>query len=142
MKQPGAFVGTSVVLGLMALVLAPGTALAADRGASSKPAPAPPRAETVHAVTEGCGWVSCTHHFGRRATRDIANLPVLAGPVCAATAFIHPAVGAGCAIYAGAIVYQAMRARDRPGHCLKIKYPRFWTPPAPVVLVPQIERCQ
>lgn len=142
MKHLGMFVGTSVVLGLMALALAPGTALAADGGAPPKAAPAPPPVEQVHAVAESCGWVSCTHHFSRRATKDIANLPVLAGPVCAATAFVHPSVGAGCAIYAGAIIYQATRAKDRPGHCLKIKYPRFWSPPAPVVLVPQIERCR
>jgi hypothetical protein len=84
-----------------------------------------------------CGWVTCTYYFGRRATKDIAKLPTLAGPVCAATAFIHPGVAVGCAFYVGAIIYQADRAADRRGYCLKIKYPRVQPPGVPV-LAPQI----
>lgn len=91
----------------------------------------------VTADPNTCGWVTCTYYFGRRATKDIALLPMLAGAVCAATAFVHPSVAAGCAVYAGAIVYQANRAKDRVGHCLKIKYPRV-NPTGVPVLVPQI----
>lgn len=84
-----------------------------------------------------CGIATCTYYFGRKATKDISKSPTAVGPICAATAFIAPAVAAGCGIYAGAIAYQADRATARTGYCLKIKYPRVFTP-VTVVLVPQI----
>lgn len=81
-----------------------------------------------------CGTISCTYYFGRSATKDIASGSVLVA-ACGVLGRIHAAVAAACLVQAGAIVYQASRARNRSGYCLKIKYPRFGQPR---VLVPQI----
>ncbi|MCU1372276.1 MAG: hypothetical protein JWO77_3470 [Ilumatobacteraceae bacterium] len=83
-----------------------------------------------------CGTISCTYYFGRRATKDIAG----GGSVgltmaCGTLAIVNRAAGAACALQFGALVLQAIRARDRAGHCLKVKYPKYGQPR---VLVPQI----
>lgn len=73
--------------------------------------------------------------IARRPLLALVTILALSASAAPSATDIHPTVAASCAIYAGAIVYQALRARDRRGYCLKIKYPKY---PVVVVLVPQI----